>query len=244
MDTFLESAAKRLKGLWAPLVIFFAVVPIVLIVLLVNHYAARPAYIENWEFSHAAAKTCPPFGKYPIPVCNATGRYTMAWTEAVVEWNKETSAMGFGDVFVRDCKNPKAIKIRPAAKSYYKTGRACEHLRLGETKFWPDYYGWVQFTHKPYHEGTHIYICTDKYDRGVELMKTKAAEELRKIGIKGILKHELGHLLLGAVGSKGDKTAHVKYGELMAKSIVNLSVSSTTKDILRKKVFNACKRKE
>ena len=210
------------------------VLAILLLCSLVACRCVSNSEIENWSFGNGANATCPLFGGFPILVYSGLQqKYNDDVNAAIARWNKVAVELGVPMFFTRkETDAPKAtvmVVIAPESEEL------CEHLKLGvgadfqnSTFAYTEYKigaaGW---------SGARVSVCVAKYEAGLLLTHTAAAQQLREMRMYGILLHEFGHLLIGP--------EHLGvYGEIMKPSPRTQAISWQARELLRIRVVEAC----
>lgn len=141
---------------------------------------------------------------------------------------------------------PFVVELRDAPQSEKKFRGLCELLKLGAAEdFQSMSMARTEFKGKVVLGGRYIYrvviyVCLEKYERGIKLMNTPVAQKLKEFGMQGVLRHELGHLLIGHIGGS-DKQGHPSwYGDVMKG--MNQGINYHTIELIRQRVYTPCKK--
>jgi hypothetical protein len=183
--------------------------------------------INNWAWGDfKLAGTCP-VAKFPIPV----NPKIKEEKEVVGFWNKALSK----PVFV---VKEGGISTRIATSKHPKFTEYCELVKLGDgsraEQNWPHTFAWTDFTGRLKRWKIWVYICLEKYHKAIKMMNTPISTKVKLLGLKGLLMHEYGHLLIGP--------GHPKYADLMspAQSLTRLHVH--TRALIEKTLIEPCSR--
>lgn len=187
--------------------------------------------IASWKWAGFPVAGICPVNKFPVPV-NPTLDHP-AELAAIRSLNKSFSV----PVLVIDKKN--GIPILVATSKHPKYKEHCEPLKLGDGRGAQEFghiFSWTEFRGSPGKWDIKIYICLEKFNKGIKLMQTPIAQRAKEIGLYGYIKHELGHLLIGP----GHPRA---YAELMSKSQRINALHYHTKTLIEETVIKQCKAK-
>lgn len=184
--------------------------------------------INNWKWGKFAVAGSCPVKTFPIPIRPAPE--LEAGTEAqIVYWNHELSK----PVFVMA---DKGVPVVPAPKSHKKYKEYCRPVILGDgsnaLQRRPHTFAWTEFRGKPRSWRQVIYVCLEKYKNAVQLMSTPVAASIKKLGLSGIIRHELGHLLIGP--------GHPKYADLMSSGQQLIRLHAHTRALIEKTLIKPC----
>lgn len=204
-----------------------------------------PQERNKWDFGKRYDKTCPFLGGYPMVVHNQLrGKFKTVLEQAVREINTQVGEkLGMGSLFVlRGRSAPPSnsvanIYVGSAPKEWAVFGQPCEKIKLGEggNTAAPELAHlrarWDKKTGK--FISAQIYVCTDKLDKALLLMRGEAAKKIKRLGRLGVLKHELMHAVIGP--------NHVLWGgSLMTVSPDVRFFSDHTLKIIRNNIAKPC----
>lgn len=191
-------------------------------------------------------------------------------TQAIARWNKVATLFGKFKFFETADQLPKyetahnrknhvslvkgghnrvwpfVVELRAAPKSEQKFKGLCELLKLGATEdvqsmsmAETEFKGRVVKGGKYYYKVI-IWVCLEKFVRGIKLMRTPVAQKLKEYGMQGILRHELGHLLIGEKGGADKKGHPTWYGDVMKG--LNQGINHHTIELIRQRVYTPCRK--
>ena len=185
--------------------------------------------IKNWSWGGVQLNNQCPVNKLPIEI-NPASSLREATEKAIDAWNKEFDTKLF---IITQTGYP--VKEATSDLDYFYK---CEPIKLGDGanpgQNFKHVMAWTEF------EGTlgawdmKTFVCLEKYNKGVKLMNTPAAQRIKYLGLYGIIKHELGHYLIGPDHPKA-------FAELMSEDQEINAIHFHTKQIVLKTVVEVCK---
>jgi hypothetical protein len=147
-----------------------------------------------------------PVKEFPIKLTPAEELHSTT-IEALNIWTSGLSRTYF---VIAENGNPVLV----ATPDHYKYKQHCEPVRLGDGnergQEFGHTFGWTDFYGSPGNFNVVTYICLEKYNKAIKLMYSGVAERARRIGLVGIVAHEIGHHLLGS--------GHPKEADLMGET--------------------------
>jgi len=227
-----------LKQYW----IFGAVTVACVVLVVVLNLVYSKKEVKTWSFGKVWAKNCPYLGGYPLLLKNEfPKKYHVFSEQAGTEINREIGErLSMGTVYKKligkALPGQIVVTIKAAPKSFYGFKKLCELFKLGDKGDATTGTGvselQVSWKNGVLQAAT-IYICVDKIEKGWKLVNTPAVQRLKRIGWKGIIKHEMVH---GIIGEK-----HPGWGgELMSYSPSSTFISKHTLKIISTHVLPAC----
>lgn len=121
------------------------------------------------------------------------------------------------------------VRVNPAPLSHYAPGQNCELYNMNSA-YHIDTMGWIEYRVF----GAEIYICVEKFAHVVSFPKSSLARHLRRIGLRGFIMHELGHVIVGPY--------HIDDGSLMSSRPLHTMLTKPLEILIKSRVIEPCRR--
>lgn len=236
----------KVPGWWIlPLVV--GVVMGVVIYNVTDLSAKKKRVVREWDYGKYSVGKCV-FGVLPVPIrnclgstygqpCKESSRHREDFHLALEIWKKGLGEQAYKEVIaVREDNKKPFIGIYANTAKQEAMDQVCAPVYRDLDSFLQsNTFGVTIFPNRPGYPDSRVVVCLNKYDKAVAMWRTKVRDDLKRFGMRGILAHEIGHLLIGP--------NHVKhFGMLMSPEPLVAEVAETTKKIVEQSITACSKR--
>jgi len=198
--------------------------------------------IDNWKWGNKKIYKACPVKQFPIPVWptrNAEEKKAGAKIDPLILAAVKDVRTGYKKDFNREMfvLNKTGIPIMRAPKNHPNWKKICRYqvnLYDGSgTQMFAHRFMWTDWAGTIGDWKLTTYICLEKYKNALKLMKTPAATRVKRLRLKGLLRRQFVHYLIGPNTPQWHR-------QLTADNFTITALSAQTKELIQQTVINRC----